>query len=86
PEQPEKGEIVAVQMSFNGLLLRMDGKVIRSQPQRIALHFMQMELESYDILSRVIMLNSTCPERIEDELSSHIGLQEPLAAYRHRRA
>lgn len=85
--RPERGETLGVQMYFNGLPLSMEGRMTRCEARQVALRFVQMDIESYDLLSKIIMLNSECPERIEEELSSHLGLQQPLLDIgRHRHA
>lgn len=78
------GAHVAVQLDFYGLVLSMHAGIARIEGDKIALSFDDIELESYEHLSRLIQLNSLEPEQIERELHEHIGLRERSSLHRNR--
>lgn len=58
------------------ITIRADGVVIRSEPDGIAVHFLELlELESYEHLRNLILYNAVDPARAEQEFDRHLGLR-----------
>lgn len=59
---------LALSGSTSHLRLTMKGKVVRVEADRIALHFIEIDLDSFYHLKNIIYYNSNDPDIIEQEL------------------
>jgi len=58
------------------ITIRADGVVVRSEPDGIAIHLLELlELESYEHLRNLILYNAVDPAQAEQEFDSHLGLR-----------
>ena len=60
------------------LHITVESRVVRSSDDGMGIEFVEMPLESYDHLRRLVLLNSTNPEQVEQEFRSHIGLRRAV--------
>ncbi len=67
------GEICELTLSLSGstseLLLKMKGEIVRADANSIALHFSEIDLDSFYHLKNIIYYNSEDPDTIKSELS-----------------
>ena len=59
---------LALSGSTSQLKLTMKGKVVREEADRVALHFTEIDLDSFYHLKNIIYYNSEDPDTIEQEL------------------
>lgn len=57
------------------VVIEIKGTVVRSGPASIAVHFNEIDLDSYWHLHQLIRLNAEDPERAEREFFSHWGIR-----------
>ena len=66
------GETCNISLALSGstsqLKLTMQGKVVREDTDRVALHFTEIDLDSFYHLKNIIYYNSADPDTIEQEL------------------
>jgi hypothetical protein len=66
------GETCELSLALNGstsqLRLSMKGKVVRADAEGIALHFTEIDLDSFYHLKNIIYYNSDDPDTVEQEL------------------
>ncbi len=66
------GEACGISLALSGstshLRLTMKGKVVREEADRVALHFTEIDLDSFYHLKNIIYYNSEDPDTIEQEL------------------
>jgi hypothetical protein len=58
--------------SVSELTLRMHGEVSRVEPDGLALHFSEMDLDSFQHLKNILYYNSEDPDRLSEELVTQI--------------
>ena len=58
--------------STSHLILKMKGTVVRVEEGGLALHFYQMDLDSFFHLKNILYYNSENPDALDDELSAQI--------------
>lgn len=67
------GEKCLVSLALSGstseLRLEMKGEIVRVDPDRIALHFSEIDLDSFYHLKNIIYYNSEDPDTIDQELA-----------------
>ncbi len=53
------------------------GKIVRSDPDGVAIEFIEMDLDSYNHIHNLVLYNSTGlnPDQIERERKNHLGLK-----------
>ncbi|HHN74722.1 MAG TPA: PilZ domain-containing protein [Acidobacteria bacterium] len=56
--------------------LTLAGKVVRSEAQGMAIEFLEMPVESYEHLQRLVLYNSNDVAQVERELKEHCGIRE----------
>lgn len=61
---------LALSGSTSHLRLAMKGKIVRVDADSIALHFIEIDLDSFYHLKNIIYYNSSDPDTIEQELMS----------------
>lgn len=68
----EVGESCDISLALSGstseLKLLMKGKIVRTEADRIGLHFTEVDLDSFYHLKNIIYYNSEDPDTIEQEL------------------
>ncbi len=57
------------------IVIKATGTVVRSEPGTLAVHFTEIDPESYQHLSRLILLNTGEPEKAEREFLEHAGIR-----------
>jgi len=55
--------------------IRIDAEVIRSEPEAIALRFVQIDPDSLFHLQNLVRYNAEDPETVEQEIEEHPGLR-----------
>ena len=72
---------ISIRLSENegGPAITATGKAIRTgnDPSGFAMEFTEIDLESYEHLRQLVMLNSQDPDKVEKELNQHLGLKRP---------
>ena len=72
---------IAIRLSETeeGPVITARGKAIRggTEPPGFAMEFSEVDLESYEHLRQMVMLNSQEPEKVEKEINEHLGLKRP---------
>ena len=58
--------------STSHLSLKMKGTVVRVEKDGLALHFYEMDLDSFFHLKNILYYNSENPDALDDELSAQI--------------
>jgi len=53
------------------------GKIVRSTEDGIGVDFTEMDLDSYEHLRNLVLLNANDVARIEGEFKDHLGLKKP---------
>jgi len=61
------------------VIIEARGAVVRSAPGTIAVHFTEIDLDSFDHLRQVILNNAGDPDRADEEFRSHWGIRKPPA-------
>jgi len=61
--------------SVDRIVITASGTVVRSGPGTLAIHFTEIDPESYQHLSRLILLNADEPEKAEREFREHAGIR-----------
>ena len=49
--------------------------VARKDGNKLALEFDSVDVDSYQHLEKLVLLNATDPESVQDELNSHLGIK-----------
>ena len=72
---------IAIRLSESdeGPVITARGEVIRAdaEPSGFAVEFSEVDLESYEHLRKMVMLNSSEPDKVEKEINEHLGLKRP---------
>ncbi len=58
--------------STSDLVLKMKGEVVRVDDDGLALHFFEIDLDSFFHLKNILYYNSGDPDRLDEELSDKI--------------
>ena len=76
--QLESGTECQVEVLLSGtsseLTLRVEGEVVRSLPESVAIRFTRIDPDSLFHLQNIIRHNAQDPDKIEAEISEHPGL------------
>jgi hypothetical protein len=59
------------------VIIEARGTVIRSDPGTLAMHFTEVDLDSYRHLREIITNNADDPEKAEQQIRSHWGIRKP---------
>lgn len=54
--------------------MALEGEVSRKDESGSGIHFTRIPLESFEHLQQIVQLNSTDPNKCEDEFKGHLGL------------
>jgi len=57
------------------VIIEARGSIVRSQPGTLAVHFSEVDVDSYEHLRQLILNNSQDPERAEEEFGAHWGIR-----------
>lgn len=84
PEHPyQEEEICEVELRLTGaepaVVIRGRGTIARSSPGILVVHFVELDLDSYQHLQQLILNNTEHPEQAEREFRSHAGIRKPLS-------
>jgi hypothetical protein len=57
------------------VIIEARGSIVRSMPGTLAVHFSEVDIDSYEHLRQLILNNSEDPERAEKEFGAHLGIR-----------
>jgi len=57
------------------VIIETRGSIVRSEPGTLAVHFSEVDVDSYEHLRQLILNNSEDPERAEKEFGAHWGIR-----------
>lgn len=57
------------------VVIEARGSIVRSGPGTVAVHFSEVDVDSYEHLRQLILNNSDDPERAEKEFGAHWGIR-----------
>jgi len=57
------------------MIIEARGSIVRSNPGTLAVHFSEVDIDSYEHLRKLILNNSEDPERAEKEFYAHLGIR-----------
>ena len=61
-------------------IIEARGSIVRSAAGTLAVHFTEIDLDSYEHLRQLILNNAMDPERAEQEFHTHRGIRRPAAS------
>jgi hypothetical protein len=80
---PEEGTTCEVEIVLSEaeppVIIEARGAIVRSAPGTIAVHFTEIDLDSFGHLRQVVLNNTGDPDQAEEELRSHWGIRKPPA-------
>ncbi|ATX78558.1 PilZ domain-containing protein [Mariprofundus aestuarium] len=59
--------------------IKAKGKIVRSTEEGISVEISEIDLESFEHLRNLVLLNASNESQVEGELKSHLGLKKPSA-------
>lgn len=57
------------------MTITVKGQIVRAEPGTIAIHFTEIDVDSYMHLQQLILNNADDPSRVEQEFRSHQGIR-----------
>lgn len=57
------------------VVIEARGSIVRSEPGTLAVHFLEVDVDSYEHLRQLILNNAEDPERAEKEFGAHWGIR-----------
>ena len=79
---PPEGTLCEIEMvlaeSPAPVVIEARGTIVRSAVGTLAVHFSEIDIDSYEHLQQLILNNTKDPERAEQEFSTHWGIRKPL--------
>jgi hypothetical protein len=57
------------------VIIEARGTIVRSEPGTLAVHFSEIDIDSYEHLQQLILNNTEDPERAEKEFGAHWGIR-----------
>ena len=57
------------------VIIEARGSIVRSQPGTLAVHFSEIDIDSYEHLQQLILNNSEDPDHAEKEFGAHWGIR-----------
>src|SRR5512139_1954389 len=79
---PPEGTLCEIEMvlaeSPSPVVIEARGTIVRSAVGTLAVHFSEIDIDSYEHLQQLILNNTKDPERAEQEFSTHWGIRKPL--------
>jgi len=61
------------------VIIEARGSIVRSATGTLAVHFSEIDIDSYDHLQQLILNNAKDPERAEQEFQAHWGIRKSPA-------
>lgn len=61
----------------SAVIIEAGGTIVRSEPGTLAVHFNEVDIDSYEHLQLLILNNAADPERAEQEFRTHWGIRKP---------
>ena len=61
----------------SSVIIEARGTIVRSKPGTLAVHFTEVDIDSYEHLQLLILNNAEDPERAEQEFRAHWGIRKP---------
>lgn len=71
--------VLTTDLDDEALHLRVEARVARVHPEGMGVEFVEMPLESYNHLKRMVLLNAPDPNVVEQEFRDHVGLKRRAA-------
>ncbi len=71
--------VLTTDLDDEALHLRVEARVARVQSDGMGIEFVEMPLESYEHLKRMVLLNAPDPTVVEQEFRDHVGLKRRAA-------
>jgi hypothetical protein len=68
---------IYLQASGNRAVIEADGRIIRSEPEELAVEFIEIELDGFQHLRQLILNNTDDPDKAEKQFSEHRGIRRP---------
>jgi hypothetical protein len=72
---PCEAQIILGSSDMDRVVIRAKGRVVRSMPGSLAIQFTEIDLDSYQHLRKLILINAEDPEKAEQEFISHWGIR-----------
>jgi hypothetical protein len=72
---PCEAQIILGSSDADRVIIGAKGRVVRSMPGSLAIQFTEIDLDSYQHLRQLILINAEEPEQAEQELISHRGIR-----------
>ncbi len=76
---PPEGTLCEVEIvlaeSPTPVIIEARGAIVRSEPGTMAVHFSEVDVDSYEHLRQLILNNTEDPERAEKEFGAHWGIR-----------
>jgi hypothetical protein len=61
----------------SSVIIDAGGTIVRSEPGTLAVHFTEVDIDSYEHLRLLILNNAEDPDRAEQEVRAHWGIRRP---------
>jgi hypothetical protein len=61
----------------SSVIIEAGGTIVRSEPGTLAVHFTEVDIDSFEHLQLLILNNAEDPERAEQEFGAHWGIRKP---------
>ena len=78
---PAPGTVCEIEMVLSesepAVIIEARGAVVRSAPGTLAVHFSEVDFDSYLHLRQLILYNADDPEKAERQIRSHWGIRKP---------
>ena len=58
------------------VIIEARGSIVRSEPGTLAVHFSEVDVDSYEHLRQLVLNNSQDPDRAENEFGAHWGIRK----------
>lgn len=72
---PCEAQIILGSSDTERVVIGVKGTVVRSKPGSLAIHFTEIDLDSYQHLRQLILINAKEPEDAEREFITHRGIR-----------
>ncbi len=74
----EFGDVCDVEVCLSSeseLSVKAESKVVRVEPGGLAVEFTAVSLDALDHLKKIVLYNAADPEKVEAEISGHLGIK-----------
>lgn len=76
PDSPCRVKII-LEPSVRAQIIEAGGRVVRTEPGKLAVEFTELDLDGYWHLRQLILHNAEDPDRAEQEFEAHWGIRQP---------